>query len=126
MKKILLVLLFTLVSFSTASADMSGTKLTYYSPKEGIFDSDTVTLKWRILSHDTVKNITLVVTGIQDGSGATYNKKITFDGDDGKKKTYTLTDLPQKASFAWNLLIETTEGTGSFGFAGVLATFSTK
>lgn len=55
MKKILLVLFFTLVSFSTASADMSGTKLTYYSPKEGVFDSDTVTLKWRILSHDTVK-----------------------------------------------------------------------
>jgi len=119
----LLAIFFVFLGSDPAHATLEDTKLAYYSPKSGTFDSAGVTFGWTIHSWDEVLSVTLVITKEQPTMD--YSKDDPFvprdvhvykyEGDSAKKKKVTITDLDPSSRYFWYLSVTTTDGSGYFG-----------
>lgn len=119
MKKFLLCAAFVLLLAMPALAKKEDTKLVHHSPKTFMqVSGSSVAFEWNIHSWDTIKEVILQIHAKQvDDRGLpikAYKTKKVFSGNEGKKVSITIFDLPPKTKFAWSLTVVTENWRDSF------------
>jgi len=124
----LIIIASSLAFVSPIFADLKDTKLTYWSPKGGTFNHNSVNFKWRIISWDDVISVVLHIVPQAKPNESFVEamrkpiRKRYFTGNEAKEVSVTVTGFDADRTYGWFLEVTTTEGTLTF----VLDSFKTK